>query len=153
MYYYSYFSLFAMLDKFVPALKVEGEVININVPYSTMKLKSMLIGAFGEAIVGLDTPMVKNMKKQIEYCFGKTDVFKLNRRLRNNLHYKEVDKLSVKELEEIDVFQRKYMEIILDIFNENIKFKIGKWYKVIKWIADHTDAKILEDKKKNKEKK
>ncbi len=49
-----------------------------------------------------------------------------------------------------------YTHIILTsktgIFNDNIKFKIGKWYKMIKWIADHTDAKILEDKKKNKEK-
>lgn len=45
------------------------------------------------------------------------------------------------------------MEIVLDTFKENIKFKIGKWYQLIKWIADHTDEKILEEKKKNKQNK
>ncbi len=75
------------------------------------------------------------------------------RRLRNNLHYNSVEKLSDIELERIDIFQRKYMEIVLDTFKKNIKFKIGKWYQLIKWIADHTDEKILEDKKKNKQNK
>lgn len=77
---------------------------------------------------------------------------KINRRLRNNLHYNSVEKLSDIELERIDIFQRKYMEIVLDTFKKNIKFKIGKWYQLIKWIADHTDEKILEE-KKNKQNK
>lgn len=153
MYYYSYFSLFGMLDEFVPALNVEGEVININVSYSVMKLKAMLIGMFGDAIFELKTPIVQSIKKEIEDSFGESDVFKLNRRLRNNLHYNSVEKLSDTELERIDIFQRKYMEIVLDTFKENIKFKIGKWYQLIKWIADHTDEKILEEKKKNKQNK
>lgn len=146
MYYYSYFSLFGMLDEFVPALKVEGEVININVSYSVMKLKAMLIGTFGDAIFELKTRIVRSIKKEIEDSFGESDVFKLNRRLRNNLHYNSVDKLSDTELERIDIFQRKYMEIVLNTFKENIKFKIGKWYQLVKWIADHTDEKILEEK-------
>lgn len=126
MYYYSYFSLFGMLDEFVPAWKVEGEAININVSYSVMKLKAMLIVTFGDAIFELKTPIVQRIKKEIEDSFGESDVFKLNRRLRNNLHYNSVDKLSDTELERIDIFQRKYMEIVLDTFKENIKFKIGK---------------------------
>lgn len=150
MYYYSYFSLFDMLDTFVPTLQVNGKIMNINVSYSMMKLKAMLIVVFGEVISGMDTAMVKNIKKHIEDCFGESDEFKLNRRLRNNLHYNSVDKLSDKELERIDIFQRKYMEIVLDVFKENIKFKIWKWYQLVKWIADHTDEKILEEKKKNK---
>ena len=152
MYYYSYFSLFGMLDEFVPALKVEGEVINIDVSYSVMKLKAMLICTFGDAIFELKTPMVQSIKKEIEDSFGESDVFKINRRLRNNLHYNSVEKLSDIELERIDIFQRKYMEIVLDTFKKNIKFKIGKWYQLIKWIADHTDEKILEE-KKNKQNK
>ena len=152
MYYYSYFSLFGMLDAFVPVLQVNSELMNINVSYSMMKLKAMLIVKFGEVISGIDTVMVNNIKKQIEECFSGSDVFILNRRLRNNIHYNSVNKLSDKELEKIDSFQRKYIEIVLDIFKKNMKFKIGKWYRLIKWIADHTDEKILEDKKKNKKK-
>lgn len=79
MYYYSYFSLFSMLDEFIPALKKEGEVININVSYSVMKLKAMLIGTFGDVIFELKTPIVQSIKKEIEDSFGKSDVFKLNR--------------------------------------------------------------------------
>ena len=36
------------------------------------------------------------------------------------------------------------MEIVLDTFKKNIKFKIGNRYRLIKWIADHTDEKINE---------
>lgn len=142
MYYYSYFSLFDMLDAFVPKLQMNGEMKNINISYSMMKLKAMLIVVFGEVISEMDTTMVKNIKKQMEDYFGKSDEFILNRRLRNNLHYNSVDKLSVMELEKIDVFQRKYMKIVLDIFNKNIKFKFGKGYQLIKWIADHSDENI-----------
>ncbi|MDD6441955.1 MAG: hypothetical protein PUG71_07600 [bacterium] len=39
MYYYSYFSLFSMLDEFVPTLKNEGEVFHFDISYSIMKLK------------------------------------------------------------------------------------------------------------------
>lgn len=151
MYYYSYFSLFGMLDEFVPALKLE--IININMLYSVMKLKAMLIGVFGDAIFELETPIVQSIKREIEDSFGGSDVFKLNRRLRNNLHYNSVEKLSDTELERLDVFQRKYMKIVLNTFKKNIKFKIGKRYCLIKWIADHTDEKILEEKKRNKQNK
>ncbi|MDD6441956.1 MAG: hypothetical protein PUG71_07605 [bacterium] len=108
----------------------------------------MLICTFGDAIRGQDTRVVQKINKQVEDCFGGTDAFKLNRRLRNNLHYKEVDKLSDSELERIDDFQRRYIGMVLSIFNENIKFKFGKWYRFIKWIADHTETKMVEEKKK-----
>ena len=97
-------------DKFVPALKVEGEVININVPYSMMKLKSMLIGAFGEVDSWIRyTDGQKHKTNRTLFC--KTDVFKLNRRLRNNLHYKEVDKLSVKELGKLMFFKENIWKL------------------------------------------
>ena len=66
--------------------------------------------------------------------------FKLNRRLRNNIHYKNVDILAGPELKQIDAFQSEYIEIILSVFHSKIKFKFGKWYHLIKWVADHTDS-------------
>lgn len=150
LYYYSYFSWFNMLDEFVPALKVEGQVFGLNIPYSLMKLKAMLIVAFGESVLKLDTPVTQRIKKDLETHIVDLEIYRLNRRLRNNIHYKEVDVLADDELKRIDEFQRKYIQIVLSIFDGTIKFKIGKRYKFIKWIADHTDSRILEERNKLK---
>ena len=149
MYYYTYFSLFDLLDEFVPALKLEGEAIQIDISYSLMKLKAMLIETFWVGVSHLNTIVVQNIKEQLETTFAATDVFVLNRRLRNNLHYSEVDKISILELKRIDDFQRKYIRIVLSVFNKRIRFKLGKWYHFVKWIADHTDSKIIEEKRKS----
>ena len=74
----------------------------------------------------------------------------LNRRLRDKIHYKEVDEISESELKRIDDFQRKYMHIVLAVFEGKIKFEFGKWYQFIKWIAEHTDFRILEESTKKK---
>lgn len=150
LYYYSYFSLFNLLDKFVPALKVEGEVLGLNIPYSLMKLKAMLVEAFGGIISELDTPILQKIKREMKNCFGESDIYRLNRRLRNNIHYTAIDKISDSELEKIDGFQRKYIQIVLSAFGEAIKFKFGKGYRFIKWVADHTDSKILEERNSRK---
>lgn len=141
LYYYSYFSWFDMLDVFVPALKVEGEVFGLNIPYSLMKLKAMLIVTFGEIVLELNTPVTQQVKKVLATCIEDPDIYILNRRLRNNIHYEEVDKLSDDEVKRIDAFQRKYIQTILSIFEEKIKFKIGKQYKIVRWIAEHTDTR------------
>lgn len=147
LYYYTYFSLFSMLDEFFPPLKTDTKVIKLNIPYSLKKLKAMLVCAFGEKIMGKDTKIVCDIKRQIEEQYGGTDIFILNRRLRNNIHYEAVDLLSETELIRIDEFQRKYIQIVLSVFNDKIKFKFGRWYRFIKWIADHTDPQMLEKKK------
>lgn len=150
MYYYSYFSWFNMLDEFVPALKLEGEVFSLNIPYSLMKLKAMLVTMFGDVVSELDTPVVQELKKEFENCFGESDIYILNRRLRNNIHYTEVNEISNSELKRVDDFQRKYIKTVLSVFEEKIKFKIGKWYHFIKWIADHTDSRMLKEKNRKK---
>ena len=143
LYYYSYFSWLNMLDEFVPSLKVERQAFDLNIPYSLMKLKAMFIVAFGEIVLKLDTPIMQRIKKELKTCFTDSEIYRLNRRLRNNIHYKEVDKLTNDELKRIDVFQRKYIQIVLSIFEGTIKYKIGKRYRFIKWIADHTDSRVL----------
>lgn len=140
LYYYTYFSLLHMLNEFVPAIRLEVGSLRLDMAYSLMKLKAMLIEAFGQTIKNLDTPVAQEIKQKIEDSFGKSDVFKLNRRLRNNIHYKNVDILTGPELKQIDAFQSEYIEIILSVFHSKIKFKFGKWYHLIKWVADHTDS-------------
>lgn len=132
LYYYSYFSLFNMLDEFVPALNVETRALGLNISYSMMKLKAMLVVVFGDILLDLDTPMARVIKKEFKNSFGDSDIYSLNRRLRDNIHYKKVDEISESELKRIDNFQRKYMQIVLAVFEGNIKFEFGPWYQFIK---------------------
>lgn len=143
LYYYSYFSWLNMLDEFIPSLKVEGQAFNLNISYSLMKLKAMFIVAFGEIVLKLDTPVMRRVKEALETCVVDSEIYRLNRRLRNNIHYKEVDELTNDELKRINEFQRKYIQIVLSIFEGAIKYKIGKRYRLIKWIADHTDSRMM----------
>lgn len=152
MYYYSYFSWFSMLDDFVPNLKVEGQIFGMNISYSLMKLKAMFVEMFGDLIRELDTPLTREIKAEFENCFVEKNIYRLNRRLRNNIHYSEVDKLSDSELKRIDDFQRKYIQIVLSIFSRQVKFKFGKRYKFIKWIADNTDSRMREERNRKVDK-
>lgn len=78
------------------------------------------------------------------------DAFKINRKLRDNIHYGRIDAISDEEWEGIEVFQKKYFDIVLKEFNVCIHYKFGKVYKFIKWIADHTDSNIRKQKKLEK---
>ena len=69
----------------------------------------------------------------------------------NNLHYSEVKNIEQDEWEKIQLFQKQYFEIVLKIFEKNLRFKVGRWYRFIRWIADHTDSEMREKRKEMKE--
>lgn len=150
LFYYSYFLLFIIVEDLVPPLKFEIGEISIDIKHSLMKLKAMLIANFGENIMDMNTPMVNNLKSKIDKSFGESNVFQLNRRLRNNIHYNETKYISEEEWITIDVFQREYQNIVIRQFRESIRFKFGKRYRLIKWIADHTDTTMIEQKRNAK---
>lgn len=50
----------------------------------------------------------------------------------------------------VNKFQNEYFDIVLRTFNKYLHFKFGKKYRIIRWIADHTDSKMRELKKKEK---
>lgn len=151
LYYYSYFTLFGFVDELIPALEVEKEGCGINTKHSLMKLKAMLIGQFGDNIKDLNTTLVEKIKIEISQTIHEKDAFKINRKLRDNIHYGRIDAISDEEWEVIEVFQKKYFDIVLKEFNVCIHYKFGKVYKFIKWIADHTDSNIRKQKKLEKQ--
>lgn len=153
LFYYSYFLLFIIVDDLVPPLKFEIGEITIDIKRSLMKLKAMLIESFGKNIMKIDTPMVNNLKNKIDESFGESKVFQLNRKLRNNIHYDETKYIGEQEWITIDAFQREYLNIVIRQFRRNIRFKFGKRYRLIKWIADHTDTTMREQKRKAKKNK
>lgn len=148
LYHYSYFELFNIIDKFIPNFRIETNAFCINIAHSLMKLKAMLIEQFGSNIKNLDTPMVAEIKRKIEDSIHEKDAFKVNRKLRNNIHYTEIDIISELEWEMINKFQNEYFDIVLKTFNKYLHFKFGKRYRFIRWIADHTDSKMRELKKR-----
>lgn len=148
LYHYSYFALFNIIDNFIPNFRIETKAIRINISQSLMKLKAMLIEQFGSNIKNLNTPMVEEIKREIEDSIHEKDAFKVNRKLRNNIHYTEIDIISELEWEITNKLQNEYFDIVLKTFNKYLHFKFGKKYRFIRWIADHTDSKMRELKKK-----
>lgn len=150
LYHYSYFKLFQIVDTLIPNFKVEVGNLCIDVSCALKKLKAMLIGQFGEDIKELDTDMVKDIKQNLAENIHEKDIFKINRRLRTNLHYSEIKNIEQEEWGKIQVFQKQYFEVVLKIFEKNLRFKFGKWYRFIRWIADHTDSEMREKRKEMK---
>lgn len=150
LYHYSYFAFFNIIDNFIPNFRIETKDFCINISHSLMKLKAMLIEQFGSNIKNLDTPMVEKIKREIEDSINEKAAFKVNRKLRNNIHYTKIDIISELEWEMVNKFQNEYFDIVLRTFNKYLHFKFGKKYRIIRWIADHTDSKMRELKKKEK---
>ncbi|BDF33157.1 hypothetical protein CE91St62_12220 [Lachnospiraceae bacterium] len=70
-----------------------------------MKLKAILIGQFGSNIKNMDTPMVGEIKREIEDSINEKAGFKVNRKLCNNIHYTRIDIISELEWEMVNKFQ------------------------------------------------
>lgn len=49
--------------------------------------------------------------------------------------------------------QEIYLKTVLDIFEDKIKYNVGLGYKLIRFIADKTDATMIEVRKMNPERK
>lgn len=150
LYYYSYFKLFQIVDMLIPNFKVEVGDLCIDVSCSLKKLKAMLIEQFGNEIRALDTEMVSDIKQNLIESIHEEDIFKVNRKLRNNLHYSVIENIEQEEWGKIQVFQKQYFEIVLKTFEKNLRFNFGRWYRFIRWIADHTDSTMREKRKEIK---
>ena len=62
--------------------------------------------------------------------------YKLNRRIRNNIHYNKYCCLTTEEMVFVQKYQDVYLKNILDVFNNNISLDFGTSYKFGLWVAN-----------------
>ena len=154
MYYYTFMKMAFLADILIPPLDSDAALIGIDYRVSIMKIRAEIIESFGECIKAPKTPLASDIAIRINDHVDKT-VFALNRALRDNLHYDWHYDFTVEELSQIDRFQKSYFEMVLMSFYERLNIKVGRVYRTVMWIADHTDTervKARRQMKKNKRK-
>ena len=70
--------------------------------------------------------------------------------MKNNIHYKKTTVYGKDEIVKLYAQQELYLEAVKKIFDSKIKYKVGWKYRLIRFIADKTDATMIEVRKKNK---
>lgn len=144
LFYYTYSKLIYMIDTFVPFDGFDFGNIHIDFKYAKMKLKSVFIETIGKDIGRLDTPVVNNICSKLESIDN--DFYHCNRELRNNIHYGKKTIITDKELSFIEKGQTEYLQTLQKVFLDNINYNLGTKYKIIKWVADHTDSNVRKKK-------
>lgn len=152
MYYYYFFSIFNILETIIPVLIIGDSPDNINTKKSLLKLKATLIVSFGESLKKTNTKVGDEISKELESNISDKSAYSLNRKLRNNIHYNYINYIDEEEYKTIDKFQHEYYACVISVFKKFTHIKLGKRYKIIKWIADHTDEQMLAYRKQEKQK-
>lgn len=154
MYYYYFFSIFNIIEKLIPTIKInisgDDNEVFIDTKRTLLKVRATLIDSFWECIESSNSIIIETIKNKLKTQITNKKGYSLNRKLRNNIHYGTTSYINDEEYSIIDLFQQEYYGAVLDVFNQYISIKLGLGYKIIKWIADHTDEKVLEQKKKEK---
>lgn len=110
--------------------KMEVEVGELKFSFEKffMKVKAIVIETIGNDRNNCDYGTIKQLlttnKQTIDDKF-----FKINRKMRDNIHYTKTSEFDNEELEILKKYQDIYLKNMIDIFDENINIKFNLGYK------------------------
>lgn len=90
------------------------------------KYKAIIIETLGNDLKNPKSNYLLTLCSKIDTDIKMNDFFKINRKLRDNVHYDNIEKLSEREISCLNKYQNIYLKIMLDSFNENLYVKIDK---------------------------
>lgn len=108
----------------------------IDIEFFFRKYRALLICVLGDELCAMDTPFACQIKAELEANITVPNFFQLNRRLRNNLHYKETDVLTEEEMDVVLKNQHLYLSIIEKHFKHSINIDIDKECKTMTGFSD-----------------
>ena len=115
------------IESVLPELNiVQGQETLIDFHAFFRKWKAIIIEIMGREIEALNTRFSKNIQSKIDNAVCEKEFFKINRQLRDNLHYSEISILGDKEIELLDKWQLVYLSIIQHSFSDNLYIDIDK---------------------------
>lgn len=130
MYRYRLLYSIICIDNFFKKYPLElkiGDISNLEIKNYILKIKSLIIDILGNDILKLNTDFVKkirlDIKKEIED--HNPDFFMINRKIRNNIHYSNIETLQKKDMERLEKNQNKYLTIIMENFKSSISININ----------------------------
>lgn len=92
------------------------------------KVKAVFIEDIGQEIMKSKekSNFIKSIFNEINEVIIDKRFFQLNRKIRNNIHYSQINELTDKELDVVDTFQNKYLYLILNIFDSMIHIEVDE---------------------------
>lgn len=103
-----------------------GDHIFCDVKSFMRKYRAVAICIIGSELKAMKSQFSQSIQFDIENQIGDSSFWRINRKLRNNIHYQQTDALSKNEVEILDRFQILYFEIVLHHFKKNICLDIDK---------------------------
>ncbi len=98
----------------------------INPNDTLYKYIAINIEKIGQELQKMETTFAKELLHEINKYITDKNFFPLNRKLRNNLHYQEIEKFSSKEMDSIRKFQLVYINTCLDYINSYINISLSE---------------------------
>lgn len=103
-----------------------GETNILDLKAFMRKYRAVLICIMGAELRVMNTKFAQGIQTDIQNKIGDGDFWKINRKLRNNVHYKKTERLTESEINTLDKFQLIYFEVISDHFKRNIFIDIDR---------------------------
>ena len=116
------------------------------------KFRAIVIENIGQFLKAANSSLAEEMRRNINKVITPS-FFSVNRSIKNNIHYKKITEFDQNDIQNVYVQQELYLKIVLNIFEEKIKYNVGLKYKLIRFIADKTDATMIEVRKMNPKRK
>lgn len=115
------------IEKVVPDFNISiGETRVFDIKAFIRKYKAAVICIIGSELDTMNTKFAQRIQAEIQSKIGDGTFQRINRKLRNNIHYQRTEVLTDKEIDMLDKFQTVYYEIIINHFKENIFIDIDK---------------------------
>ena len=147
LYYYILVKQAIALDFLVPKNLYPDEY-EIDTMSAKCKFRAIIIENIGLYLKKANSSLAEEMRVAINDAMD-VAFYKVNRSVKNNIHYKKTTVYSKAEIEKLYFQQGMYLKIVKKIFDSKIKYKIGFIYKIIRYVADKTDATMIEIRKEN----
>ena len=109
------------IEKAVPDFNISiGEIRVFDIKAFIRKYKAVVICIIGSELKAMNTEFAQNIQADIQSKIGDGPFWGVNRKLRNNIHYRRTEILTKDEINTLDKFQEVYFEIIYDHFERCI---------------------------------
>lgn len=137
LYRYRMIASVGILSQNFPSLHATfgGEQI-INIDSFFRKYRALVICIIGDELQRLDTQFANHLKGKINASVGHPDFFRLNRKVRNNLHYETTNVLTESEMNIVHENQQLYLSVIEKAFRSCLHLDIDKECHVMTGFSD-----------------
>lgn len=151
LYYFTLVKQAILLDVLIPESKEESMKF-FDTKRAKCKFRAIVIENIGQFLKAANSSLAEEMRRNINKVITPS-FFSVNRSIKNNIHYKKITEFDQNDIQNVYVQQELYLKIVLNIFEEKIKYNVGLKYKLIRFIADKTDATMIEVRKMNPKRK